>query len=246
MTAASLRLLRAALLAFFAWSLAVWVLVQFGLGGRHSLHPDDPDAVAPLPELALNRAESRLAPFAEYAAVGDRPLFNPDRRPTPPGAGDEPAVAAEPEPTQLDVVVTSVIIAGDNRFAIVTSPDGSTSQTVRVGQALEGAHSSWRLVDLQPRGAVFEGPGGDRRNSLELRVFDGTGGQPPTPVEVRQADGQASAGQQATAAQDATANGEPAAEQTPEARAELIRKRIEERRRQMREEAARATQERGQ
>jgi general secretion pathway protein N len=231
-TAASTRLLRAALLAVIGWSVLVWLLAQTGLGGRYSLHPIDVEQIEALPQPSLSRAQSALQPFTEYAAVVERPLFNPDRRPTPrarEGAA-EPAPVAPP--VELDVVLTSVVMAGDRRIAVVAQRDGGNSQSVRIGEALVGEQSSWRLLELAPRHAVFEGPGG--RSRVDLRVFDGTGGQAPTPVSV---------------AQDAVAAGEesdPNAEQSPESRAEMIRRRIEERRRQMREEAARATQERGQ
>ena len=235
MNPASAGLLRAALLALLAWSIVLFSLASFGLGSRYALHPDDPEAMSPLPELALSRAESQLAPFYEYAVVADRPLFNPDRRPLPPSdaaptdAAPPPVVAAP-----LDIVLTSVIVTGETRLAIVSDRAGGKSQSLKVGESLAGEQSSWKLVELQPRAAVFEGPGG--RNRVDLRVFDGTGGQPPTPVAVPPTD---------TVDAQTTEVVDQAAEQSPESRAEMIRKRIEERRRQMREEAARANQERG-
>jgi general secretion pathway protein N len=232
MTAASARLLRAALLAIFAWSVLVWVLAQAGLGARYSLHPVDIEQIEALPQPVLSRAESALKPFAEYAAVAERPLFNPDRRPTPrdqDGTAEPQPVAA---PVELDVVLTSVVLSGDRRIAMVAQRDGGNPQAVRVGESLVGEQASWRLAELAPRHAVFEGPGG--RSRVELRVFDGTGGQAPTPVSV------------AKDAEPAAEEQDPNAEQSPESRAEMIRRRIEERRRQMREEAARANQERGQ
>jgi general secretion pathway protein N len=232
MTAASTRLLRAALIALFAWSLLVWVLAQAGLGARYSLHPIDVAQIEALPQPSLSRAESALQPFAEYAAVAERPLFNPDRRPTPRGRDDAVEAAPVAAPAELDVVLTSIVLAGDRRIAVVAQRDGGNPQSVRLGEALVGEQSSWRLLELAPRHAVFEGPSG--RSRVDLRVFDGTGGQAPTPVSVAK-----------EAAPDSEEQ-DPNAEQTPESRAEMIRRRIEERRRQMREEAARANQERGQ
>ena len=78
MNPATAGLLRAALLAMLGWSAVLVVLAQFGLGSRYALHPDDPEAMAPLPQLELSRAVSQLAPFSEYGVVAERPLFNPD------------------------------------------------------------------------------------------------------------------------------------------------------------------------
>lgn len=235
MNAATARYMRAALLAILGWSAAFYLLTQLGLGGRYVLHPDDPEAVQQLPELSLARAESQLGPMSEYAVAADRPLFNPDRRPLPASGADAEAEQAPVAPvaTPLDVVLTSVIMAGNKHIAIVTDRTGNKTYSLRIGESLAGDQSSWRLVELKPRSAVFEGPAG--RSRVDLRVFDGSGGQPPTPVSI---PGDA-------AVEPAPESGD-AAEQTPESRAEMIRKRIEERRRQMREEAARANQERGQ
>jgi general secretion pathway protein N len=233
MTAASARLLRAVLIAIAVWSVLVWVLAQAGLGARYSLHPLDAEQIEALPQPSLSRAESTLRPFADYASVGERPLFNPDRRPAPRTEDGAPEPEPVPEQVELDVVLTSVVLAGDRRIAMVAQRDGGNPQAVRVGESLVGEQSSWRLQELAPRHAVFEGPRG--RSRVDLRVFDGTGGQAPTPTPATMAD-----------EVSPSAEADPDAEQSPESRAEMIRRRIEERRRQMREEAARANQERGQ
>src|SRR3546814_3288531 len=62
-------------------------------------------------------------------------------------------------------------------MAILQPREGGDSVRVRVGTAPEAA-PGWRLVSLEPRRAVFDGPEGERK--LELRVFDGEGGIPPT------------------------------------------------------------------
>ena len=242
MSAAQQRLPTLLLGAFAGWSLLVFVAVQTGLGARYSLHPDDASRVPELPRLDLSRAQTPLGALTDYAQVGERPLFNPDRRPIPPpaapGAGEAEAPAAAP----LDVLLTSVILSGDTRIAIVLDKKSNKSQSVRLGEALAGDQSAWKLVELAPRKAVFEGPTG--RNEAELRVFDGSGGEAPTPVASSAVEGTPAANPATAAAPDqAAAN--PAQPQTPEARAELIRRRIEERRRQMRVEAERANKQNG-
>jgi general secretion pathway protein N len=223
------------LAAFAGWSLMVVIAAFAGLGSRYGLHPDDASRVPPLPQVDLSRARSPLEPIDAYAVIGERPLFNADRRPLPPPASDAPAEDAPPPPAPLDVVLTSVVMSGEFKVAIVLDTKGQRTQSVRVGSSLEGDQAGWKLVELAPRKAVFEGPTG--RSELDLRVFDGTGGQPPTalatpPGQPKPEDPSS----QPAAAPEGEA-------QTPESRAELIRKRIEERRRQMREEAERANKE---
>lgn len=228
--------------AFALWCLMVAIAAFAGLGSRYGLHPDDASRVPPLPQVDLSRARSPLEPLDTYAVIGERPLFNSDRRPLPPPASDAPVEGTEAPPAPLDVVLTSVVMSGEFRVAIVLDNKAQRTQSVRVGSSLEGDQAGWKLIELEARKAVFEGPTG--RSELDLRVFDGTGGQPPTaiappPGEPKPEEPQAAQPGQADPAQPAPA-GEP---QSAESRAELIRKRIEERRRQMREEAERANKE---
>ena len=231
------------LAALAGWAALTALVAYTGLGGRYALHPDDPTLAAPLPEIALAQAETRLAPMEDYAAIGQRPLFNADRLPLPDeaaeGEGEEQPVEEASQP--LDVTLTGVILSPDVKIALLSDNKSKESQSVRLGANLEGDMSAWKLAQLEPRRAVFEGPTG--RTEVELRVFDGTGGQSPTPLG-RQQEAPAEAGEAGTA--EPAGEGEMQAEEmTPETRAEMIRRRIEERRRQMREEAARANQEGG-
>lgn len=243
-------LLRTVLVVFAVWSVAVLVAVEAGLGGRWSLHPDAPPDPSQLPRVQLLSGGSRVGDFQEYASVVERPLFREDRRPAP-----DPAQAAAPveqaPPAPLEVTVTSIVLAGDRQLAILSDAKGERRQAVRLGAALEGELAAWRLVELKPRLAVFEGPGG--RREVELRVFDGQGGEPPTPVQAppapaaqAQPDGQPLDAGEVKQDPSRPQGGAVIEPDSPEARAEAIRRRIEERRRQMREEAERARAERGQ
>ena len=227
------------------WALVFLIAALAGFGGRYSLHPDDPSLVPALPRIDLSQARSPLETLDAYAVIGQRPLFNPDRRPVP-VSGTAKSDEAPPAPPSLplDVALTSVVMTKDMKIAIVTDNKSGRSQSVKLGNSLDGDQSGWKLVELASRKAVFEGSQG--RSEAELRVFDGTGGQPPTPVAVApppQARPPRGSGQPPEQKQEAP---EPVAVQqassgdmTPEQRSEMIRKRIEERRRQMREEAER-------
>ncbi|MFA5589501.1 MAG: hypothetical protein WDA70_02125 [Lysobacteraceae bacterium] len=222
------------------WALLFAIAGMAGLGGRYRLHPDDPGRVPALPALDLSQARSPLQPLETYADIGERPLFNDDRRPLPPPE-DEGAAAEEAPPppaAPLDIAVTSIIMTPDVRIAIVTDNKTGASQSLRVGQTLEGEQSGWTLAELEPRKAVFSGPTG--RSSVDLRVFNGSGAQAPSPAATAAAASGEEPGAAPAESQDAAADTSAGEPMTPESRAEMIRRRIEERRRQMREEAERA------
>lgn len=215
-----------ALLAALAlWSLALLLLAFAGLGAQVGPHPDNQALMPPLPVVQLDSIGSRLGPPSDYLEIAARPLLSRDRRPAPiaPAAGSE---ADKP----LDANLTSVLISGEFKMAILQDREGGASRRVRLGDVLEG--TSWRLVELHPRRAVFDTPQG--RTELELRVFDGQGGTAPTPLAtvpeaprneaaVAAAPVPAPAGAPAPAEAAAT----PA---TPEQQVEAIRRRIEARR----------------
>lgn len=251
---------RTLLLATLAgWALFAWILALAGMAGRVTPLPDDPALLQPLPQ-ARAASPERLGPFGQYAEIGTRPLFSEDRRPQPfslqpEGEGEAPA-------DTFEYVLTSVILTPTLRLAIVQPAAGGESIRIKLGESAEQA-AAWRLVALNPRSAIFEGPEGQR--TLDLRTFDGTGGQAPTPAQATTADANGSADSMATqpaaprlppaapsppppppapaarppaVATDATGNVPTApAVQTPEAQMEAIRKRIEARRAQLRREA---------
>lgn len=157
------------------WVLLAWLLAIAGMGGRVEPLPADPALLKPLPPVRPAPA-SRLGPASEYREIAARPLFATDRRPKPfvlQGKADQAGSGA------FDYVLTGVLITPGLKMAILQPPDGSDSLRVRLGEAPQ-PQPDWRLVTLNPRSAVFEGP--DGRHTLDLRVFAGVGGQAPTEV----------------------------------------------------------------
>nr|WP_298124491.1 general secretion pathway protein GspN [uncultured Pseudoxanthomonas sp.] len=155
------------------WAVLVALLALFGLGGRITPLPADPALVQALPRLPPGPPE-RLGELTRYAEVGERPLFSEDRRPKPFFLSGEEAAAPA-----FDLVLSSVLITPALELAIVQPAQGGEGLRVKVGESPAG-FPGWRLSELAPRRAVFDGPEG--RRELELRVFDGAGGQPPTPL----------------------------------------------------------------
>jgi general secretion pathway protein N len=77
------------------------------------------------------------------------------------------------------VVLTSIIMTPTMQMAIVQDTQTRQSYRARMGQALEGPYSGWKLVAMTPRSAIFDS-GSQGRTTLVLRVFDGHGGEMPT------------------------------------------------------------------
>ena len=235
------------------WALLAWLLALAGMGGRAALLADDPGLLQPLPQPRPSPPE-RLGPLAQYAEIGARPLFAEDRRPHP--FSLQPADGEEAKGDAFDYVLTSVLITPQLHMAIVQPSQGGDSVRIKLGEASEDI-PAWRLVELNPRSAVFEGPEG--RKALDLRTFDGVGGQPPTavrdagnvpgklPVPPAAAVMDADAGASADADSNADAVApppEPASTPQPtstEKQMDAIRKRIEARRAQLRQEALQKT-----
>jgi general secretion pathway protein N len=265
-----------------AAALALAAVAQYaGVGSNYSLdEPDPADAGGTTAVAALGGEPVRLPPWTEYGEVLARPLFNESRAPELQAstAAVDPAAAGNAQP--LNATLSGVIISGEVKLALVTDNAKGETFRVRVGQPLEGDQSGWTLVELGPRGAVFEGVGLGRQ-SLELET-DAKGSAPgaappPAPVPaVAQAPVQAAAPAPAAASAPPTPPAQPggivsstglvlpppsgaapqpaqpavdggtadAAQQV--ANADEIRKRIEERRRQLREEAQRMLQQQNQ
>ncbi len=246
---------------------ALLVAQKFGWGDGYGL---EPLGSVPRERIALKAGERRtsvLAPFSQYAELLQRPLFNEDRKPTP----VEEEVSETPAATVavLDAQLTGVILMPKVKLAMIRENASGKGLRVRLGSELDGTLSGWRLVELEPRKAVFEAQG-QQQQVLELAV-DKAGApaaappgapappgmsnpvaaqsMPQRPDGLATPQGNMPRPEQSAAAQAMGGNSkavEPAdgsavqAEQ-PEV-AESIRKRIEERRRQLREEAARLMQ----
>jgi len=234
------------------WALLTWVLALAGMGRHVDALPPDPTLVKPLPQ-ARKSPPDALGPLSQYGEIAARPLFVDDRRPKPffmQGKGE-----GENQQAAFDYLLTSVLITPQLSMAILQPADGSESVPVKLGEVPE-SHPSWRLSSLEPRRAVFEGPEG--RRELDLRIFNGQGGQPPTavagptpppsgrpmpvpmpapnrPVPQPQANVPPQPPQPTPAPQGTDATAAPLTEQ---AQMEAIRKRIEARRAQLRQQQA--------
>lgn len=214
------------LAACAGWALLLWLAALLGLGNAVAATPTImPDG--PLPQ-ASPPTPDRIGPLGQYAEAASRPVFTSDRRPRAFMATGPDGDAADVQAQTLDFILTGILISPQVRLAILQPTGGGESVRVREGASPEGA-SGWRLVEVQPRRAVFQG--GDGESTLDLRVF-GDAANPDKRVNAGSMTTSADAVDPAAATQDAT-------DATPippdeAARIETIRARIEARRAQIR------------
>ena len=212
------------LAALAAWAMLAWLAALLGMGGR--IAPVEAAAAGPLP-VAKAPSADRLGPLSQDADAASRPLFSVDRRPRAFMATGPEGNEGQAATQTLDFILTGVLISPQVRLAILQPPAGGDSQRVHEGKSPEGA-AGWRLVEVQPRRAIFEGAGGQA--TLDLRTF-GSASNPAIPGQAGKRDG------------DLTQVAPPpppppppagAGDQTEQQRIETIRKRIEARRAQLR------------
>lgn len=226
------------------WAALVLLLAFLGIGARFDALPLDPSLAKPLPTVKIVQNKATLEPMRSYLEVGTRPLLMLDRRP-----GVVQAAPGDQSAVELDVSLGSVLITSNLKMAIFRDNKDSSIRRVRLGDLIEG--SGWRLVQLEPRRAILEGPTGQR--SMDLLVFNGKGGQSPTPIAVAvpiadSGNVQNAAPVAAPVAQAAPATaGNVASTTAPvnqsmsqEQQIEAIRQRIAARRAQMQADAAKA------
>jgi general secretion pathway protein N len=207
--------------------LLLLVLFQFGAGRGYRWWPAAAaDALAPNDQ--LDRSMFKLPAWSEFADVNTRPLFNEDRKPTPPAPPVAPGGEAKPVP-KLNVTLSGVVITPKVRIAmIVENGKAAQSSAIREGHALPGELGAWSLTKVKPRGATFKSSAGEE---LELELIaKGNGLKPPPP-----------AAPAASAPPVVPASAPTEGEAKPGQNTEL-QQRIEARRKQLQEQADKAKQ----
>lgn len=213
------------------------VVLYAGFGRGYGWLPDEGEE-NPRPQVgAVDNKPVQLPPASSFAAIDAHPLFNEDRQPTPVDASAS-GVEEAPPPSPLNVALTGVILdaARDVHIAMVQDRARNQAIALRVGMPLEGEQASWTLVEVKPRAAVFRSAANETTEiELETSVAQAA---PAKPSPGRpQAPGKPGAPVPPPAGAKGPA---PNAVPSPanDASADLAR-RIEERRRQMREDAER-------
>ena len=223
-------ILAGACAALFLLALAL----QLGVGRGYTWLP--PQADAPIVSSGtIDRTPFKLPAETEFAATQERPLFNEDRKPTPDEPADDTSAAPQPPSAPLNVALTGVVLTPQVRVAMVQDKSKNASVALKEGMPMPGDQGGWTLTKINPRSAIFRELSGDE---IEVELT--------TAVANPKANAPGRAG---------TPNAAPGTPQMPRAAAtnapgtapanpqsEALQRRIEERRKQMRDEAERMKQ----
>lgn len=200
--------------------------LQIGLGRGYTWLPMDADAVSGFGASGIDRAPFKLPPEASFAATDVRPLFNEDRKPTPDMPG-EPATPAPPQ-VPLNISLTGIILTPQLHLAMIQDKAKNTAVALKEGMPLPGDQGGWTLTKINSRSAIFKETSGDE---VEVELSAAVASPKPN-ASVRP-------GAPATQFGPKPPMANPA---QPNAKGEALQHRIEERRKQMRDEAERLKQ----
>lgn len=214
--------------------LLLTLALQIGFGRGYHWLPADEDAVSGLGAGNIDSTPFKLPPESNFAQTEARPLFNEDRKPTPETPGD--ALVPAPPTVPLNVSLTGVILTPELHLAMIHDNSKNNSVALKEGMPLPGDLGGWTLSRIKPRSAIFkEGAGDEIEVELTTAVASPKPGAPARPGAPAGAPAPAAPPQFGPKPGAAVKPGDPN-------QAEQLQHRIEERRKQMRDEAERLKQ----
>ena len=216
--------------------LLIAFVMEAGFGrGYRWLAPDDSAALA---AAGIDREPFKLPPESAYAATDARPIFNEDRKPTP----EAPDASVDPPPPSvpLNISLTGIVLTPQLHMALIQDKAKNTTIALREGMPMPGDQGGWTLTEIKKRSAIFKETAGDE---VEVELSTAVASQKPStaPGKLGNRKAAAEAGAAKPPAPTAAASGNAG---NPQA-AEQLQRRIEERRKQMRDEAERIKNQKG-
>ena len=137
---------------------SIWLLLLGGVGS--GVHWSAPRSLPALPPTGNSTSLPAALPLEQFAVVWQKPLFSPDRKPTPrmdsTGAG------------LGDLELTGIILTPTLRMALLRDKSGDHHE-VRLREGASLPDGSVTLQEVHPRSAVFATSAGQ----TELKLPDG-------------------------------------------------------------------------
>jgi general secretion pathway protein N len=212
------------------------VAMQFGLGRGYHWNDAELNAGDNANGSAIDRDPFQLPPQSDFAAISQRPLFNDDRKPVKDEATDS---TPDTPPSPLNISLTGTLLVGkpESRMAMVRENGKAQTIALKEGMPLPGDQGTWTLSQVKNRSAIFKSTAGEE---VEVELAVASAGQKPGPQSRTGGAGTSAAA--AAAAANRAANALPTGPVSTQS--EELQRRIEERRKQMREAAERMKAER--
>ncbi|MEE4638193.1 MAG: hypothetical protein V2J42_05590 [Wenzhouxiangella sp.] len=221
--------------------LAVIGLTLFVVLGGTDVQEIEPLGETSVPRVEVVTPEKGLEVFDEYGEIVRRPVFFSDRRlpvVVVADAEEEPEIEEEIEEEEpipdLNASVAGIIITPDLRIAMIRDQEANSTMVLSEGMNLEGEQAAWKLDSIESRRVNFVSVDG-RNTGLELEVNTRGLSRPTrTRPAAEEAPPEEAGAEQAAA---------PQPDEEALSRAEEIRRRVAERRAELRAEAERRAQE---
>ncbi len=152
-------------------------LQLFGWGrGTQSLEPEafDASSLSQLEDGAV-AADGKVVDDKTLLQITDAPLFSYDRQPFVAVDADvdpETVIDVELEAEPLQAKVTSIMITDENRYAMVFDELSKERVTLTQGMPLPGNQGLWIVEDINPRTVTFSADG-EEPVEIGLEIFAG-------------------------------------------------------------------------
>ena len=131
-----------------------------------------PDSDVSADKPPLDAGISQIPALAGLPETAQRPLFQADRRAPPAGSAPPPtAQVTAPVPSNLNLVLSAIVFADEERVAYFVDPKTGGLMRVEEGKSTQG----WRLETVKEDQVIMVR--GERRETIVLRTY-----QPP-PLE---------------------------------------------------------------
>ncbi len=226
------NLLGQILIALLVLFLLIGSLQMFGVGqGLKNVEIDEENQmnIPALPTLTETEGQDASQNSKQLVSnITTRPIFSDTRLPFVPEPEDEPIEGnVEPEAveiTSLSAQLTGVVITPEQSYAMILDNLTNERETYKIGMPLQGEQGGWTLTEIHQRKVVFISDD-EKSEELELAVYS---------------ESLKAGGAKAKSNNPAKSSGQPErlSRKDKKKNADDIRKKIAERRAQMRAEAA--------
>ncbi len=227
------------LLVMIGILLLLAALQLFGWGRGTSALEAEAFDVSTLNKLEVGDSATAVIDDKAIVQITDAPLFSMDRTPYVPleVLEEDPDETPELEAEPLKAKVTSIIITDENSYAMVFDELSRERITLKQGMPLPGDQGLWVVDDIKPRAVTFVADG-EEPVELELEVFSGQLNSRTT----RAGNSNKNQNNRSKKGKNDNKN-DSKNQQAQKNSAEEIRKKIAERRAQMRANAAKGNKE---